>query len=82
MASDAPEANDQNQSQATAPAAAAGPPAEPLAPGADPNDPPPPMLSESRMPTRKDVSLRELLNKIDDCAPIVCACFLVWSWKE
>lgn len=27
--------------------------------------------AEPRMPTRKDVSLRELLNKIDDYAPIV-----------
>lgn len=30
---------------------------------------PPPM--EPRMPTRKDVSLRELLSKMDDNAPIV-----------
>lgn len=74
MASDAPETNDQSQNQATAPAAATAPPAEPLAPGADPSDPPPPMtLSESRMPTRKDISLRELLSKVDECAPIVCA---------
>jgi hypothetical protein len=33
----------------------------------------------SKLPTRKDVSLREFLNKIDDYAPIVClyvvACF-------
>lgn len=27
---------------------------------------------ESRLPTRKDVSLREFLDKIDDYAPIVC----------
>lgn len=77
MASDAPETNDQSQNQATAPVAVAAPPPEPMAPGADPDNPPPPMLSENhRMPTRKDVSLRELLNKIDDSAPIVRAC----SW--
>lgn len=71
MATDAPEIND--QTQATAPPSSAPAPAEPAAPGADPNDPEPaPQTAEIRMPTRKDVSLRELLNKIDDCAPIVC----------
>lgn len=34
---------------------------EPIAPGQDLN----------KLPTRKDVSLREFLNKIDDYAPIV-----------
>lgn len=33
--------------------------------------PPPPAIPESRLPTRKDTSLKELLNKMDDYAPIV-----------
>ncbi|KAF7548655.1 hypothetical protein G7Z17_g6914 [Cylindrodendrum hubeiense] len=56
MTSEAPEKTEQ-------------PPAEPNGPV----DPPPPMPPglESRMPSRKDTSLREFLNKMDDCAPIV-----------
>ncbi|KAB5582255.1 transcription initiation factor TFIID 23-30kDa subunit-domain-containing protein [Coniochaeta sp. 2T2.1] len=35
-------------------------------------DPPPvPAIPESRLPTRKDTSLKELLNKMDDYAPII-----------
>ena len=39
-----------------------------------------PGAPEPRMPTRKDVSLRELLHKIDDYAPIVGSTmpFHVW----
>lgn len=33
--------------------------------------PPVPAIPESRLPTRKDTSLKELLNKMDDYAPIV-----------
>jgi transcription initiation factor TFIID subunit 10 len=33
--------------------------------------PPPTTIPESRLPTRKDTSLKELLNKMDDYAPIV-----------
>lgn len=33
--------------------------------------PPPPAIPESRLPTHKDTSLKELLNKMDDYAPIV-----------
>jgi transcription initiation factor TFIID subunit 10 len=33
--------------------------------------PPAPAIPESRLPTRKDTSLKELLNKMDDYAPIV-----------
>jgi hypothetical protein len=71
MATDAPEIND--QSQATVPPSSAPDAAVPAAPGADPDDPDAAAqpAAEIRMPTRKDVSLRELLNKIDDCAPIV-----------
>lgn len=32
---------------------------------------PPPPIPESRMPSRKDTSLREFLSKMDDYAPIV-----------
>lgn len=70
MASDAPETND--QIKATAAPESTDPAGPAPAPGADPNDPDPSaQLAEFRMPTRKDVSLRELLNKIDDYAPIV-----------
>lgn len=31
-----------------------------------------PALAESKMPTRKDISLKEFLTKMDDYAPIVC----------
>lgn len=31
-----------------------------------------PALAESKMPTRKDISLKEFLSKMDDYAPIVC----------
>lgn len=33
--------------------------------------PPPPAIPESRLPTHKDTSLKELLNKMDDYAPII-----------
>lgn len=50
---------------------------EPEAPDAQPdqNDaaPAPPTLQESRLPTKKDTSLREFLGKMDDYAPIVCS---------
>lgn len=36
-----------------------------------PNPPPELPSGQDRLPTRKDTSLREFLNKIDDCAPIV-----------
>src|SRR5690554_320476 len=48
------------------------------APGAAPGaaataaEPAAPTLPESRLPTRKDTSLREFLNNMDDYAPIVC----------
>lgn len=29
-------------------------------------------LVDPRLPTHKDVSLKEFLSKMDDCAPIVC----------
>lgn len=70
MSTDAPETNGQapppptQDATETQPTVDGAPPAEeedPVAPG-----------PELRMPTRKDVSLRELLNKIDDYAPIVC----------
>lgn len=37
----------------------------------DPANPPATAAPESRLPARKDISLREFLHKIDDCAPIV-----------
>jgi len=45
------------------------------APGVGPNAanvPQPPMPAEPKLPTRKDTSLKEFLNKMDDYAPIVC----------
>lgn len=36
-----------------------------------------PEPQEAKMPTRKDVSLKEFLNKMDDYAPIVS--FLHWE---
>lgn len=36
-----------------------------------------PEPQEAKMPTRKDVSLKEFLNKMDDYAPIVS--FLHWG---
>lgn len=56
--------------------------AEPVSSGSvPPNTQPAPTTEEvnpvaiapERLPTRKDVPLRELLNKIDDYAPIVSA---------
>ena len=44
------------------------------APGVGPNAanvPQPPMPAEPKLPTRKDTSLKEFLNKMDDYAPIV-----------
>ncbi|KAK4462325.1 TAF10-like protein [Cladorrhinum samala] len=42
---------------------------QPVADG--PNGPPVTMMPESRLPTRKDASLKEFLNKMDDYAPII-----------
>lgn len=58
MASDAPE----KTTEQTSPAPEVPPTEE---------APPAPTVPESRLPTRKDVSLREFLNKMDDYAPIV-----------
>ncbi|CAG7558378.1 unnamed protein product [Fusarium equiseti] len=58
MASDAPE----KTTEQTSPAPEAPPTEE---------APPAPTVPESRLPTRKDVSLREFLNKMDDYAPII-----------
>ncbi|KAH7153284.1 transcription initiation factor TFIID 23-30kDa subunit-domain-containing protein [Dactylonectria macrodidyma] len=55
MASEAPEKPDQPLAEPNGPVQA-----PPAASGAD-----------SRLPTRKDTSLREFLNKMDDCAPII-----------
>lgn len=66
MASDAPEATD---SQPVTQNGQLEPREIPDGP-----NPPPPELSvgqEPKLPTRKDTSLREFLNKIDDYAPIV-----------
>jgi len=42
--------------------------------GAQPEpEEPVPTIPESRLPTRKDTSLKEFLNKMDDYAPIVSA---------
>ncbi|KAK5992019.1 Transcription initiation factor TFIID subunit 10 [Cladobotryum mycophilum] len=57
MASDAPENNEKR------PASQNGP--------NDMPEPVVPMPDLSKLPTRKDVSLREFLNKIDDYAPII-----------
>ncbi|KAH7179519.1 transcription initiation factor TFIID 23-30kDa subunit-domain-containing protein [Fusarium flagelliforme] len=58
MASDAPE----KTTEQTSPAPEVPPTEE---------APPAPTVPESRLPTRKDVSLREFLNKMDDYAPII-----------
>lgn len=68
MSTDAPETNGQAPPPPTQDATETQPTAD--APNADEEDPVAPG-PELRMPTRKDVSLRELLNKIDDYAPIV-----------
>jgi transcription initiation factor TFIID subunit 10 len=39
---------------------------------ANADDAPVPLATEPRLPTRKDASLKEFLNKMDDYAPIVC----------
>ena len=65
MSSDMPE----NPEQAP-PAASGDPEAQTTQNGPEPEqDPVAP--GPERLPTRKDVSLRELLNKIDDYAPVV-----------
>ncbi|KEY74623.1 hypothetical protein S7711_05054 [Stachybotrys chartarum IBT 7711] len=46
-------------------------PSAPPAPQTDAAERVPLAPQESRLPTRKDVSLREFLNKIDDYAPII-----------
>lgn len=58
MASDAPEKTEQSPAAQNGPADAA---------------PPAPTVPDSRLPSRKDMSLREFLNKMDDYAPIVCS---------
>ncbi|KAM4060812.1 transcription initiation factor TFIID 23-30kDa subunit [Hirsutella rhossiliensis] len=66
MASDAPENPEQRpptqngQSENRAPADAP-----------NPVNPPATVAPESRLASRKDISLREFLHKIDDCAPII-----------
>lgn len=68
-----PEGSEQLSS--TAPAAAGGPNGAP--PAGDANavnanaGVPTPPVPESRLPTRKDASLKQFLNKMDDYAPIV-----------
>ncbi|KAK3684070.1 transcription initiation factor TFIID 23-30kDa subunit-domain-containing protein [Podospora appendiculata] len=57
-----------------APAAAAANNAVPAtisAAGAPSTAPPAPGLPDSKLPTRKDTSLKEFLNKMDDYAPII-----------
>jgi len=51
------------------------PPAEPapIVDGPNPPAPTAPTGAEPRLATRKDISLREFLHKIDDYAPIVRA---------
>ncbi|KAB5513228.1 TAF10-like protein [Coniochaeta sp. 2T2.1] len=44
---------------------------QPEAAAAAGDAPPVPAIPESRLPTRKDTSLKELLNKMDDYAPII-----------
>ena len=39
------------------------------------DDAPAPTVTEPKLPTRKDASLKEFLNKMDDYAPIVCIIF-------
>jgi transcription initiation factor TFIID subunit 10 len=73
MASEAPEIAEHAQAPASsAPAAGAAASADDATavPAADVNPATAPGL-EPRLPTRKDVSLREFLNKMDDYAPIV-----------
>lgn len=55
MASDAPEKPEQT----------------PPAPEVPADEAPAPAIPDPRLPTRKDVSLREFLNKMEDYAPIV-----------
>lgn len=71
MSTDAPETNGQAPPPDATQDATETQPSVEQAPGAEEEDPVAPG-PEPRMPTRKDVSLRELLNKIDDYAPIVC----------
>ncbi|KAH8678179.1 transcription initiation factor TFIID 23-30kDa subunit-domain-containing protein [Xylariales sp. PMI_506] len=44
---------------------------ESVAPAPEAVEEPAPRLEESRMPVRKDVSLKEFLNKMDDYTPII-----------
>jgi transcription initiation factor TFIID subunit 10 len=74
MASEAPQITEQAPAPASsAPGAGAAATAggASAAPAADVNAATAAGL-EPRLPTRKDVSLREFLNKMDDYAPIVC----------
>jgi len=66
-------ANPPTESAENATASAAGPNgAQPATETADANATATvPSLPESRLPTRKDASLKEFLNKMDDYAPIV-----------
>jgi len=61
-------AQQQQPPNGTQPTAVGAEPAA-AANAAAPADPP---MPESKLPTRKDASLKEFLNKMDDYAPIVC----------
>ncbi|KAL6855558.1 hypothetical protein ACO1O0_006707 [Amphichorda felina] len=65
MSSDMPDSNEQ------APPAASGVPATQTSQGGPDAEQDPVAPGPERLPTRKDVSLRELLNKIDDYAPVI-----------
>lgn len=65
MSSDMPDSNEQ------APPAASGVTATQTSQGGPDAEQDPVAPGPERLPTRKDVSLRELLNKIDDYAPVV-----------
>lgn len=86
---------DSNASSATVGNSAAGAPPNAIAPatngtvpGGPTNNgvaaPPTPTLPEPKLPTRKDTSLKEFLNRMDDYAPIVCvfATLLFYSFYD
>lgn len=66
MASEAPENTEQRP-----PTQNGQPEPHPVVDGPNPPPPSAPSGLEPRLPTRKDVSLREFMLKIDDYAPIV-----------
>lgn len=70
MSSEAPE----NLEQPGGSQAAAGPPAE-VAPTLA-------TVPDSRLPTRKDTTLREFIKKMDEYAPIVSSCLRRFSLKR